>query len=189
MARAKKKRPALRVELGWSSLLAVAVVCFCIFLWMFLFGVWTGQTLLTPGNDTAEQIQEMAGRIWQERGGERRKEISTPRRAKESAPKGLVRRKPSHKRPDGAAGNSFFALQVAAFRDSAKARKVVLQWRARDYHAFYLPPKSADSTFYRVFVGHFADMSAAKKRAAEFAKDGKTKYFITLISGEEAQLP
>ena len=32
----------------------VAVVMFCLFLWMFLLGIWAGQTILLPLPDKAE---------------------------------------------------------------------------------------------------------------------------------------
>ena len=31
-----------------SGIAGIAVVCFCVFLWMFIFGVWAGQFLLYP---------------------------------------------------------------------------------------------------------------------------------------------
>ena len=45
-----KKKPAkkFRFELGWSGLGGVIIVTFCLFLWMFMLGVWAGQTLLLP---------------------------------------------------------------------------------------------------------------------------------------------
>ena len=45
-----KKKPVkkYKFELTRSAIGGIAVVCFCIFLWMFLLGVWTGQSLLMP---------------------------------------------------------------------------------------------------------------------------------------------
>ncbi len=49
----KKKAAKIKFELTKSSIGGIAVVCFCLFLWMFLAGVWTGQSLLSPyKNDT-----------------------------------------------------------------------------------------------------------------------------------------
>lgn len=48
---AAQRKPAakkVRFELTYSGIAGIGVVCFCIFLWMFLLGVWTGQTLLLP---------------------------------------------------------------------------------------------------------------------------------------------
>lgn len=45
----RKQRPAkIKFELSRGGIAGIGVVCFCIFLWMFLFGVWTGQSLLRP---------------------------------------------------------------------------------------------------------------------------------------------
>ena len=50
---ANRKTPArkVRFELTFSGIAGIGVVCFCIFLWMFLLGVWTGQTLLLPSEE------------------------------------------------------------------------------------------------------------------------------------------
>jgi len=37
-----------RIELGWKGMFGLVVVCFCLFLWMFLLGMWAGQTILLP---------------------------------------------------------------------------------------------------------------------------------------------
>jgi hypothetical protein len=47
-ARRKPQARKVRFELTWSAIAGIAVVSFCIFLWMFLLGVWTGQSLLLP---------------------------------------------------------------------------------------------------------------------------------------------
>ncbi len=47
-ARKKKKVTKIKFELAKGSIAGVAVVCFCLFLWMFLAGVWTGQSILSP---------------------------------------------------------------------------------------------------------------------------------------------
>ena len=47
MARTKKKKKKyIKFELSIWGLFGIGVVCFCIFLWMFLLGVWAGQTIL-----------------------------------------------------------------------------------------------------------------------------------------------
>jgi len=46
------KRPKqvkkLKFELTRSAVVGIGVVSFCLFLWMFLIGVWAGQSLLLP---------------------------------------------------------------------------------------------------------------------------------------------
>ena len=48
MAAVKKKKKAnkIKFELSLPAIGGIAVVCFCIFLWMYLLGIWTGQSLL-----------------------------------------------------------------------------------------------------------------------------------------------
>ncbi|MDK9708642.1 MAG: hypothetical protein OEL83_16490 [Desulforhopalus sp.] len=49
MGTAKKSQVKMvRFELARRSILGIAVVVFCLFLWMFLLGVWAGQSLLVP---------------------------------------------------------------------------------------------------------------------------------------------
>jgi len=49
MARKKsKKKKKIKFELTLGGLLGVGSVLFCILLWMFLLGIWAGQTVLLP---------------------------------------------------------------------------------------------------------------------------------------------
>jgi hypothetical protein len=51
MAAKRKKRSAgklFRFQLSPGGIVGIAVVSFCLFLWMFLLGVWAGQTILLP---------------------------------------------------------------------------------------------------------------------------------------------
>jgi len=49
MARRKsKKKKKIKFELSLGGILGIGAVLFCIFLWMFLLGIWTGQTVLLP---------------------------------------------------------------------------------------------------------------------------------------------
>lgn len=58
MAAGKKKQAKkYKFELTLGGISGIGVVCFCIFLWMFLLGVWTGQSLLKPS--TYEPMIEM----------------------------------------------------------------------------------------------------------------------------------
>lgn len=45
----RKRQPAkIKFALTRSAIGGIGIVCFCIFLWMFLLGVWAGQSLLKP---------------------------------------------------------------------------------------------------------------------------------------------
>ena len=47
-AKKSRKKKKIKFELTLGGLLGVGAVLFCIFLWMFLFGLWAGQTILLP---------------------------------------------------------------------------------------------------------------------------------------------
>jgi hypothetical protein len=44
----KNQVKKVRFELTRSAIAGIAVIAFCLFLWMFLLGVWAGQSLLLP---------------------------------------------------------------------------------------------------------------------------------------------
>ncbi|PID75645.1 MAG: hypothetical protein CSA20_03380 [Deltaproteobacteria bacterium] len=52
MATRKKPGKKVKFELSRSSIGGIAVVLFCAFLWMFLLGIWAGQTVLVSNEIT-----------------------------------------------------------------------------------------------------------------------------------------
>lgn len=61
MATRRKSKPKkLKFELTKGAVGGVAVVVFCLFLWMFLLGVWAGQSLLLPAVPTSEVVEKKA---------------------------------------------------------------------------------------------------------------------------------
>jgi hypothetical protein len=46
----------LKFELTKSAIAGIGVIVFCLFLWMFLLGVWTGQSLLLPSYEKNEVV-------------------------------------------------------------------------------------------------------------------------------------
>ncbi|MFT5698843.1 MAG: hypothetical protein ACI8ZB_001699 [Desulforhopalus sp.] len=48
VTRRKLKVNKIKFELTKSGIGGIGVVVFCLFLWMFLVGVWAGQSLLAP---------------------------------------------------------------------------------------------------------------------------------------------
>jgi hypothetical protein len=55
MVARKKKRSTgktFRFQLSLGGIAGIAVVSFCLFLWMFLLGIWAGQTILLPSART-----------------------------------------------------------------------------------------------------------------------------------------
>jgi hypothetical protein len=57
---ARKKKPAIRkkrktakrfrFQFSLTGVAGIGVVAFCLFLWMFLLGIWAGQTILLPSD-------------------------------------------------------------------------------------------------------------------------------------------
>mgnify|MGYP003383006258 FL=1 len=45
-AREKRQNRKVRFELSWGGIAGLTLVFVCICLWMFILGVWTGQSLL-----------------------------------------------------------------------------------------------------------------------------------------------
>jgi len=186
MAAARKKKKLLfRFEFGLGGMMGLATVCFCIFLWMFLFGVWTGQTILQPAQGAGDvaNIASAAAKLWK---GNNPKTIAQSAEQKKTFETSAVVPEEvsvEEKEP------SFFSIQVAAFRDPTRATKSVAQWRARDFESFYLPPEDPDSTFNRVFVGQFENLAEANVVAEEIEETRKIKVFITLIPTSQKRYP
>lgn len=57
----KSQAKKLRFELTGSAVAGIAVIVFCLFLWMFLLGVWAGQSLLFPVYEKKETVAEDKG--------------------------------------------------------------------------------------------------------------------------------
>ena len=53
-AQAKK----IKFELTKSAIAGIGVIVFCLFLWMFLLGVWTGQSVLLPSYEKNDVVAE-----------------------------------------------------------------------------------------------------------------------------------
>ncbi len=53
---ARRNGKRFTFQLGPAGIAGIAVVCFCLFLWMFLLGIWAGQTILLPAADQAGPV-------------------------------------------------------------------------------------------------------------------------------------
>lgn len=84
VARKPRNKKKIKFELSLGAIGGIAVVVFCLFLWMFLFGVWAGQSLLFPnygkssGNGISVSSDATTGRT-----GEANKETIEKSGAKE----------------------------------------------------------------------------------------------------------
>ena len=50
----------IRFELTRGAVGGIGVVVFCLFLWMFLLGVWAGQSLLLPTEGSTRVVEKKA---------------------------------------------------------------------------------------------------------------------------------
>ncbi|HIJ79568.1 MAG: SPOR domain-containing protein [Desulfobulbaceae bacterium] len=181
-AKARKNKFVIRFELGLFGMFSLALVCFCIFLWMYLFGVWSGQTILKP---TGLLKSPLTGFVAPDKSEEAEPAAADP---------GSETVAPSDDPEPSVAGwdtdePSFFSLQIAAFRDPARAEKSVLQWRSRGYQAFAAPPEDKGDPFSRVYVGKFEKLVDANQLAARLEQQEKTKGFIALLPASRIRIP
>lgn len=59
----KNQAKKVRFELTKSAIAGIAVIVFCLFLWMFLLGVWAGQSLLLPAYEKKSVVTEEKGKV------------------------------------------------------------------------------------------------------------------------------
>ncbi|MEW6290577.1 MAG: SPOR domain-containing protein [Thermodesulfobacteriota bacterium] len=180
--RQKKRWLTFRIELGLGGMLGLGVVCFCIFLWMFLLGVWSGQTVLlpsTPGKGP-DMLTRMASELWQQGKARVREGAVLPQ-------DGQVDEAGPGKDAAGASGGaegqaepSFFSLQVGSFRDKKKAQREVLGWKAKGQDAFFLPPEEGADAF-RIFIGRFEKLAEANEIAARLESEEEVRAYVTLL--------
>lgn len=52
----RKQKKKIKFELTINAIAGIGVVCFCIFLWLFLIGVWTGESLLRPAKPKKTEL-------------------------------------------------------------------------------------------------------------------------------------
>jgi len=177
----KKKRFQIKFELGFGGILSLGVVCFCVFLWMFLLGIWAGQTVLLPSSadNKPRAILQMASGIWQDgkQGGD---SADLDSQHKEAGSKKDTRQQEKEWAQIRPEEDALFSLQVASFQDKKKAHRSVLGWQARGHDAFFLSPEE-DSDMYRVFIGTFGKLTEANKMAASLESNENVRAYITLL--------
>ena len=206
-----KKGYKIRFELSLAGVLGVGVVCFCIFLWMFLFGLWAGQTGLINGFSFSSPpaIPAVA-----KSAASRNKVVEAPELAPDPEPEpsqALIPKPtasaplpeaaalpaaapeaevvPSEAAKIAPATAPFYAIQVGAFRDSRYVEEALQKWRALGYEAFSRPPSGANEHLTKVYLGHFAEASVARKEAADLAKKAKITPLIAMIPADPAKRP
>jgi len=175
----KKKKFVIRFELGLFGMLSLAAVCFCIFLWMFLLGLWAGQTLLKPV--AIDKIAESAPVVPMPPEKEDSVALSSsPAPEKEEEQEELGAVLPAGPESE-AVEPSFFALQVSAYRDPELAAQEVGRLRTAGYDAFVVPPQDGEDPFTRVYIGRFASLSEATQMAIRLEEQEQIKAYATRL--------
>ncbi len=171
----KKKKFAVRFELGLGGLLGLATITFCIFLWLFLLGVWAGQTVLLPSGagETARAVSRFSEKLWAQGQGSDRPEKALPTRA-------LVPKEGKKAKAVDEEEPSFFTLQMGAYESEDGARQEMLNWQARGEDAFFSEPP-AGSGLFRVFLGRYETLAAADAKVEELEEMEDLQAFITLL--------
>lgn len=189
----KKGRFVVRFELGLLGMLSLTLVTGCIFFWMFIIGIWAGQTILQPSpGEVASPLAKLAGALHPGK----QAAVEPPAAPSESkanmAPEAGA--PPASAPPEGEtqwaeAEPSVFVLQVAAVRDQERAQQDVAQWRGRGYDAFSVPPEDQDDPFIRIYVGKFDKLTDANQLLAKLEKEEKVKAYIALLPASRLQAP
>jgi cell division septation protein DedD len=186
----KKSRFTIRFELGLLGMFSLTLVVGCIFFWMFIFGIWAGQTILQPptGEDKSP-LAKLAGAL--QPGKTALAPSVSPEQGEDLAPEAeaSLGSLPDSETEWAEAEPSFFALQVSAVRDQERAQQEVAQWRGRGYDAFSVSPEEMDDPFIRIYVGKFDKLAEANQLIARLEKEEKVKAYIALLPASRLQAP
>lgn len=180
-----------RFELGLLGMVFVFLLLVCLFLWMFVLGVWFGQRLVGKGPSPVAE-KTLKEKVPEEVPAE---EVGPPPVAlpgnltaspqgppeipqKAATVKGTPPEAPSSPPPPSSpspkkttakpASGEYYVLQVASFRDRAEAERYARAFRDRGYAAevvsVTLPGKGQ---WHRVYVGRFESRAEAEKAYKE----------------------
>jgi len=183
----------VRFELGLLGMLSLTLVTGCIFFWMFIIGIWAGQTILQPSPGAEKSsLAKIVGALQPGKPAPV-EPVALPEQKKNMAAEpGTPPESASAPAPEtewAEAEPSFFALQVSAVRDQDRAQQDVAQWRERGYDAFSVPPEDQDDPFIRVYVGKFDKLAEANQLIAKLEKEEKVKAYIALLPASKRQSP
>jgi cell division septation protein DedD len=184
----------VRFELGLLGMFTLTLVTGCVLFWMFILGIWAGQTILqpTPGEEKSP-LAKLAGALHP--GTQATSEpVVSPEQKKNTVTAAPEAGAPQSSAPApetewAEAEPSFFALQVSALKDQDRAKQDVAQWRGRGYEAFSVPPEDKDDPFTRVYVGKFDKLADANQLLAKLEKEEKIKAYIALLPASRLQTP
>ncbi len=197
---AKKKRPkkqkrtkkfSIQFTLSLGGLFGLGLVSLCIFLWMFLLGVWGGQTILLPSSDTSSPLKFAKPAATSSKKPQTASSKIAPSSEPDSAKFSKAEQGPPE--PVGSQPDfvepSYFCLQVGAFSESKRAEAAVKTWRSRGYDAFLQSPDDADDSYWRVFIGKFENLAEANALASRLEEKENAKAFIALLPASKIRIP
>lgn len=61
--REKKQGRRVSFELSWGGIAGLSLVIVCLFLWMFILGVWTGQSLLQSSFSPQQSVSKTGAEL------------------------------------------------------------------------------------------------------------------------------
>lgn len=178
----KKNKFVVRFELGLLGISSVAVVSFCIFLWMFLLGLWAGQTILQPaeGDKAAEVTPASPSQEKEE------DVVASSSAAEQREDQGVSLPVGPEKE---AVEPSFFVLQVSAYRNAELAGQEVGRLRTAGYDAFAVPPVDGEDPFTRVYIGRFTSLAEATQMAIRLDEQEQIKVYTSLLPASRIRQP
>ena len=182
----------IRFELGLLGMFSLTLVTGCIFFWMFIIGIWAGQTILqpAPGEVAKSPLAKLAGALKPGKQDPVESGASSAQKENmEPATEMPVESAPASETEWAEAEPSFFALQISAVRDQERAQQDVAEWRGRGYEAFSLPPEDEDDPFIRIYVGKFDKLADANQLIAKLEKEEKVKAYIALLPASRLKSP
>lgn len=212
----RKKKKSIHIEMSILGLLGLGLVIFIVLLWMFLLGIWAGQTILLPEGGATVSAADASG--LPPEGELSRKSAAPPAPAMQAAPpikppiEAPIEPQIDTESPLGTTttptpdeGGSaqpaepetepspssppVFSLQVAAFSEAERADKEAAVWQQRGAEAFTLQPEEGGDGLYRVCVGRFAELAEANREASRLEETENIKAFITLVPATRAGQP
>ena len=200
MARIRKKSRKIQFQLSWGGLIALTVSTVCVFLWVFILGFWVGQKLVGRSLDESLQTQVVARVVPEAEEvtplipektiqvtplDTKKKEQPGPR---EESVKKKVRdtydvKRPKYQTKKAKKKSTYFALQIASYRERGRANKEARRWRDKGYRAKVrradLGPEKG--VFYRVHLGEYGSVEEATISAKKLAQKHNLRSYVVPV--------
>ncbi|MBW1965032.1 MAG: SPOR domain-containing protein [Deltaproteobacteria bacterium] len=200
MARIRKKSRKIQFQISWGGLVALAISTVCVFLWVFILGFWVGQKLVGRSLDESLQTQVVARTVPEAEEATplipekitRVTPLDTKEKEQPEPRKKLVKKKvrgtddikkPGHQIKKTKKKGSYFALQIASYRERERANKEAGRWRDKGYRAkvrrIELGPEKV--IWYRVHLGEYGSVEEATNFAKNLAQKHNLRSYVVPI--------